>query len=380
LLRVPLLGAGPIFPVAAHGPMGAGELAVALLVGLAAGFGSGLLTTLVYGCEDFFLKLRIHWMWWPAIGAIVVGIGGLIDPRVLGVGYDTIQQLVQGRLLGAALAGLLLGKAVVWSVALGSGTSGGVLAPLLIMGGALGALLGQHLPAGDPGLWAMVGMAAMMAGTMRSPLTGVVFTLELTHDFNALPVLFIGCVAALCVTVLLLRRSILTEKLARRGHHIAREYSVDIFEMTRVGKVMDRNPPLVSAEMTVAELSDRIAKSDPAFIGRHGTLIVNRAGDLAGIITRGDIVHALQRPSAATVLEAGNAEVVSTYPDETLNDAIAKMVKHGVGRLPVVERGNENAIVGYLGRAEILGARLRLHQEEEVREHGPVLAWRKRPA
>jgi CBS domain-containing protein len=321
-------------------------------------------------------------MWWPAIGAVVVGVGGLIDPRVLGVGYQTIHQLMLGHLLGPALLGLLLGKAIVWSVSLGSGTSGGVLAPLLIMGGALGALVGQHMPAGDPGLWAMVGMAAMMAGTMRSPLTGMVFTLELTHDFNALPALFIGCVAALCVTVLLLRRSILTEKLARRGHHIAREYSVDIFELMRVGEVMDRHPPVVPAEMTVAELSSRIAKGDPAVCDRQGTLIVDRAGKLAGIITRGDIVRVLQEPSAGatTVVEAGKTELVCSYADEPLNDAIAKMVKRDVGRLPVVERSDEKVIVGYLGRGEILGARLRMHQEEELREVGPVLAWRKRPA
>jgi CIC family chloride channel protein len=382
LLRVPLLGAGPMFPVAAHGPMSAGELAVALLVGIAAGFGSGLLTTLVYACEDLFLKLPIHWMWWPAIGAVVVGLGGFVDPRVLGVGYGTIHQLVEGHLIGAALLGLLLGKAVVWSVSLGSGTSGGVLAPLLIMGGALGALVGQHLPAGDPGLWAMVGMAAMMAGTMRSPLTGMIFTLELTHDFNALPALFIGCVAALCVTVLLLRRSILTEKLARRGHHIAREYSVDIFELMRVGEVMDRNLPQVSAEMTVAELSARIAKGDPLLCNRQGTLIMDRAGKLAGIITRGDILRALQATpnGATTVLEAGRTQLVCGFADEPLNDAIAKMVKRGVGRLPVVERGDERAVVGYLGRGEILGARLRMHEEEDLREFGPAISWRNRPA
>ena len=121
----------------------------ALIVGIAAGFGSWLLTTLVYAFEDLFQKLPIHWMWWPALGALVVGVGGLIEPRVLGVGYDTIHTLMRGQLVGAVLIGLLIAKAVVWAVALGSGTSGGVLAPLLIIGGSLGALLGQWLPAGD---------------------------------------------------------------------------------------------------------------------------------------------------------------------------------------------------------------------------------------
>ena len=242
VVRVPLLGVGPIFPVALHALLGPQELGVALLVGVCAGFGSGLLTALVYWWEDLFLKLPIHWMWWPALGGLAVGLGGLIDPRVLGVGYEIIHGLMRGEFLVGALVGLFFAKGIVWSVALGSGTSGGVLAPLLMLGGAIGAVVGTLSGAGDPGLWAMVGMAAMMGGTMRSPLTGLVFILELTHDFNALPALLVGSVAALCVTVLLLRRSILTEKLARRGQHIAREYSVDVFERLRVGDVMDPHP------------------------------------------------------------------------------------------------------------------------------------------
>ncbi|HLH54157.1 MAG TPA: chloride channel protein, partial [Verrucomicrobiae bacterium] len=181
-LRVPLLGAGPIFPVNAHSALGPQVILMAAGVGLLVGLGSCLLTILVYACEDLFGHMPIHWMWWPALGAVVVGLGGAWDPRVLGVGYETIRELLRGELLGTALISLLLLKALVWSVALGSGTSGGVLAPLLIMGGALGALVGQFVHWGDPGLWAMVGMASMMAGTMRSPLTGLVFALELTHD------------------------------------------------------------------------------------------------------------------------------------------------------------------------------------------------------
>jgi len=382
LLRVPLLGAGPMFPSPLHAPMTAGELGVALLVGLAAGFGSGLLTTLVYACEDLFLKLPIHWMWWPALGAVIVGVGGIIDPRVLGVGYDTIEHLMRGELLGAAVLGLLVAKAVVWSVSLGSGTSGGVLAPLLIMGGALGALLGQWMPAGDPGLWAMIGMAAMMAGTMRSPLTGMVFMLELTHDFNALPALLIGCVAALGVTVLLLRRSILTEKLARRGQHIAREYSVDLFELMRVNDVMDNHAPIIPSDMKVAELSRRIAQGDPLVCDRQGMIIVDGSGKLAGIITRGDVVRALQESPAGekTVLAAGKTNPTVGYPDETLHDAVEKMLKRDVGRLPIVAREDERRVLGYLGRGDILAARLRNLEEEDVREQGPLLGRHKRAA
>lgn len=362
-----------MFPVPPHGVLDSNELLGALVVGLAAGLGSWLLTTLVYTFEDLFQKLPIHWMWWPALGAIVVGIGGLIEPRVLGVGYNTIQALMNGQLLGAALIGLLIAKAIVWSVALGSGTSGGVLAPLLIMGGAIGALLGQWFAIGDPGLWAMVGMGAIMGGTMRSPLTGMVFTLELTHDFNALPALFIGSVAALGFTVLVLKRSILTEKLARRGQHISREYSVDVFELMRVGDVMEHEIPAVAAEMTVSELSERIAKGDPAVSKRRATLIMDKNQKLAGIITRGDLVRALGSASHSSVLEAGITEVVVTFPDELLHDAVAKMLKHDIGRLPVVKRDEPDSVVGYLGRGDILSARMKLHEEEESRTRGPIL-------
>ncbi|MFA5057594.1 MAG: chloride channel protein [Opitutaceae bacterium] len=372
ILRVPLLGAGPLFPVAAHAPLGPRALALALFIGVGVGLGSGLLTALVYACEDLFQKLPLHWMWWPALGGLAVGIGGMIDPRVLGVGYDSIHGLMRGEAPGGALAGLLLAKGLVWAVALGSGTSGGVLAPLLMLGGALGTLLGAGMGATDPGLWAMVGMAAMMGGTMRSPLTGMVFLLELTHDLNVLPALLIGSVAALCVTVLLLRRSILTEKLARRGQHIAREYSVDVFELTRVGEVMDHSPPLISAGTTVA---DRIAEGDPAVARRQAAIIVDAAGRLAGIITRGDLMQALQRDPAGAmpVIDAARTGVTVTYPDETLHDAIAKMMKHNIGRLPVVKRTDPGRVLGYLGRADILSARRRSYEEEELRESGPLL-------
>jgi CBS domain-containing protein len=293
---------------------------------------------------------------------------------VLGVGYSLIHSLLRGEMIGAALLGLLLGKALVWSISLGSGTSGGVLAPLLIMGGALGAFVGHWIHVGDTGLWAMVGMAAMMGGTMRSPLTGMVFLLELTHDFNALPALLIGCVVALGVTVLLMRRSILTEKLARRGHHISREYSVDFFELMRVAEVMDSNPPTVPAAMTVGELSNRLAQGDSELSRRQGTLLLDEQNRLAGIVTRGDLLRALQQdPSGERqVLDAGSAKLIVAYPDELLHDAIARMIKHNIGRLPVVRRDDPKRVVGYFGRACVMTARSRYMQEEELRERAKL--------
>ncbi|HVM50030.1 MAG TPA: chloride channel protein [Candidatus Acidoferrum sp.] len=372
VLRVPLLGAGPIFPVPVHAPVSGKVLMSAAGLGMLAGFGSGVLTMLVYVCEDVFQRLPIHWMWWPAIGAVFVGVGGWLEPRVLGVGYDTIHSLLRGELLGAVVLGLLVAKAVVWSIALGSGTSGGVLAPLLIIGGAFGAFAAGWLPAGDPGLWALVGMAAMMGGTMRSPLTAMAFAVELTRDYNLVPALLISTVAALGVNVLFMRRSILTEKLARRGYHITREYSIDPFELLRVRDVMDNDVQAVPANMKVSELSDRISRGDPKVSRRQGTLVLNEQNQLVGIITRGDMVRALRQPDAAeiNVAEAGSTDLVVAFPNEPLHAALAKMLDRDVGRLPVVERDSPGRPVGYVGRAEILSARKRLHEEENLRQRG----------
>ena len=169
-------------------------------------------------------------MWWPAIGGVVVGLGGLIEPRALGVGYDIIGDLLDSHIVVSAVVAILLVKSVIWIVALASGTSGGVLAPLLIFGGCAGWLEGQFLP-GEPGAWALIGMAAMMGGTMRSPLTAILFAVELTGDFALLGPLLVATSAAYALTVLLLKRSILTEKIARRGQHVVREYSIDPFEL-----------------------------------------------------------------------------------------------------------------------------------------------------
>lgn len=369
-LRNYLFGAGPIFPIAPHAQPDMVVLAVAFGVGILAGVGASGLTSFVYLCEDAFSRIPLHWMWWPAIGGLFVGIGGLLEPRVLGVGYDLIDTLLRGQIIGMAALGLLLGKAIVWSIALGSGTSGGVLAPLLMIGAALGALLAGILPVGDASLWAMVGMAAMMSGAMRSPLTALVFAIETTHDFNMLPALLIGNIGAYLVTVLVLRRSILTEKIARRGLHISREYSVDSYELMRVGDIMDKNVPTIVATLTVGELSKRIADGDPQLTRRQGTPIIDAQGKLAGIITRSDLLQALARDprGESTVLDAGTTALVVSYPDETLGSAVSKMLQNDIGRLPVVDREDPRKLLGYIGRAGVLAARNRAVQEEGVRE------------
>jgi H+/Cl- antiporter ClcA/CBS domain-containing protein len=378
-IRVPLLGAGPIFPVAPHAVLPLTTLLLALGFGVVAGLGSALLTATVYGCEDLFLKLPIHWMWWPVFGGLAIGVGGLVYPRALGVGYDTIADLLGGRLVGGVLLGLLITKALIWAVSLGSGTSGGVLAPLLIMGGALGGLEAHWAKLADPGLWAMISMGAVMGGTMRSPFTAVAFVLEFTHDVNVLPPLFVACIAADLVTVLLMRRSILTEKVARRGHHVMREYAVSPLHRLRVESVMEQRVPTVPATLDLRSLFHRVANEDPVLARRHAWPIVDDGGRLVGLLTRGDLVRALESDDfeAATVLDAGTRSLVVTYPDELLEQATAKMIEHDVGRLPVVSRDDPRRLVGYLGRSGVLAAWSEAAKEEHEREPGWLTeGWR----
>jgi H+/Cl- antiporter ClcA/CBS domain-containing protein len=369
--RVPLLGAGPVFPVPAHALQPGIVLLAAAGLGLLAGLASGALTALVYAFEDLFLKLPIHWMWWPAIGGLCIGIGGLIDPRVLGVGYESIHGLLAGSVPPGSATRLAVTKAVVWAFALGSGTSGGVLAPLLMMGGSLGSLFSTILPHGGTGLWATVGMAALMGGTMRSPLTAMVFTAELTQDWNLLPTLLVACTCAHAVTVLLMRRSILTEKVARRGHHIFREYSVDPFDVHRVGEVMDRKVATISTATSLREYSERL-RHEPDLARRQGTPILDANGKLAGIITRSDLMRGLEKDAQgdAAVLDAGSRRLIVAYEDDLIADAVERMLENDIGRLPVVDRANPERLVGYLGRSGILAARQRLMHEENVRERG----------
>jgi len=373
LLRIPLLGAAPIFPIAQHEVLNGAELGITLVIGIIAGLGSAVLTALVYGAEDLFAKLPIHYMWWPVIGGAVIGIGGLLQPRALGVGYDTIRDLLNGHMVGAFVLGLLVTKAIIWSIALGSGTSGGVLAPLLIMGGALGALGARWIHVGDQALWAMISMAAMMGGTMRSPLTAIAFLLELTHDVELLPGLLVGCVAAHAVTVLLMKRSILTEKVARRGYHVVREYSVSPLSRFRVEDVMERDVPTIPADVYGADIVRRLLLQDPVFGNRHSWPLVDKSGALVGILTRGDLLRAMnEEDNDRTMLEIGESPPVVAYPDDQLEDALNLMLRANVSHLPIVDRKSPARLLGMLSRGSIATAyRSALDEEDEV-EPGPI--------
>lgn len=248
-LRVSWLGPGPLFPVELHSsiPMGL-ALLVAAPLGVIVGFASAGLSRLMYGLEDGFEHvcghLRVHWMWWPAIGGVGIGIGGFFFPRGLGVGYDNIAELLRGNAPISMLVGLLVAKSLMWAFSLSSGTSGGVLAPLLMIGAALGESAARlaHMPGETQVLWALLGMGAMLSGALGVPLTAILFSLELTHAMPALMPLTLACTASYLVTSLVMPRSILTEKLNRRGYHLSREYGVDPLEMISVAEVMKEQP------------------------------------------------------------------------------------------------------------------------------------------
>ena len=361
-----VIGLGPLFLAPAHplfiGPAG---LVGCALAGLAAGALSVVLTGAVYAAEDVFARLPLHWMWWPAIGGLVVGVGGLVFPEALGVGYDTIGALLQGQVAGRVIIGLLLVKSVVWSVSLGSGTSGGVLAPLLLMGGALGGVEALVLPDEGTGFWPLVSMGAILGGTMRSPFTGIVFALELTHDVNMLLPLLVSVTLAHGFTVLALRRSILTEKVSRRGYHLSREYAVDPLEILFVREVMRRNVVALPASMELAALR--------AERPRRQLLcpVVDTDRRLVGVVTRRDLDGLLTFAGSDSDVRVGalvRPDPIVAYPDEPLRAVVYRMAETGRTRFPVVERGEGRRLLGMIALSDLLEARVRGLEAERRRE------------
>jgi CIC family chloride channel protein len=290
-----------LFPVSGAVRPDAAAIALTLVPGLSGGLLAVLATALVYKSEDAFARLPVHWMWWPAIGGLIIGVGGLFEPRALGVGYDVIGTLLTGRAGLSLMIGILVVKTLIWSLSLGSGTSGGVLAPTFMIGGALGALEGQALPHVFAGFWAMAGLAAVLGGVMRSPLTGIVFTLELTGAWDSLLGLVVASVSAYALSTLVLKRSVLTEKVARRGIHLTREYSTDPLEVFFAREVMtgaaappdqamDGGPGVtVYSDSTLREVANEFARRGATAAG-----VVDRAapGRVVGHITLGQLLHA----------------------------------------------------------------------------------------
>lgn len=367
-----IIGLGPLFPTPLHPVfIGPGGLVGCVAVGLLAGGLSALLTLAVYAAEDAFRLLPIHWMWWPALGGLVIGVGGLIFPQALGVGYETIGALLQGDVPGRVILGILLVKSIIWSVSLGSGTSGGVLAPLLLMGGALGGIEAAFLPNEGVGFWPLVSMGAILGGTMRSPFTGVVFALELTHDVNALLPLLVAVTIAHGFTVLALRRSILTEKVSRRGYHLTREYAIDPLEILFAREVMRREVIALRADASVEALAGAL-RADREQRAQLLYPVVDGDRRLVGVV-RHRAAHRLleEHPvswRAAELPDLIEADPVVAYPDEPLRVVVYRMAETGLTRFPVVERNESRTLLGMIALADLLAARVRNLEAERRRQ------------
>jgi H+/Cl- antiporter ClcA/CBS domain-containing protein len=379
-----LMGHGPMFDVAAVDFAIPSGLPFYILLGVLCGFAGVGFSKALYWVEDQFERLPFDEMWWPAIGGLGLGIIGFFVPRVLGVGYETISDILNNNLPLMLLLSVMVFKSLALLVSLGSGTSGGLLAPMFMCGAALGGAFamamnsifpGAHLA---PGAFALVAMAAVFGSASRATFTFIIFAFEITRDYNAILPLMLASVIADGISIVFMRNSIMTEKLARRGMRIHQEYETDVAHQTSVGEVMIADPPTVPASMKVTELADLIASSDPLFTRHHALPILDAEERLVGIITRGDVLRALENnpEESKTVLDAGQDTLVVTYPDESLHDAVTKMLRNDIGRLPVVSRQEPRRLVGYLGRAGIMQARLRRLDEEHVREPG----WLMRPA
>jgi H+/Cl- antiporter ClcA len=383
-LRMAAGEGGAVFPLAASA---AEDIAPLTALGCFAGIGAvaGVLAVAAGGAvhrtEDFFARLPINPLWCPVLGGLVVGVAGWCEPRVLGAGYEVITSLLGGE-LGAGTVALVCGlKLVIWIVSLGSGTSGGTLAPMLVVGGGVGALAataaqGAGLAGVSPGLAALAGMTAFFAGGSRALFASVVLAVEITHQAGALWPAATAAAVAVGVAHLLSPRSLMTEAVERRGVRVPADFAADVFEQVRVGEVMEKNPVVIDEAMRVGELADRIGAGDAGLSRSQAYLVKNADGRLAGIITRGDLLAAVERGDAGETLDAVmTRDPVRAFPDETLHEALERMHAHDVGRLPVVERAAPHALVGYLGRAAILSARQMRWREHHEPEPG---WWKKR--
>jgi len=354
-----------------------------MLLGVICGFAAIGFTKLLYWVEDQFGRLPIDDLWHPAIGALGLGIIGFFVPRVLGVGYDTISDILNNNLAFNLLILIVIFKALALVISLGSGTSGGLLAPIFMSSAALGGVFamgmnmifpGAHL---SPGAFALVAMAAVFGAASRATFAFIVFAFEITRDYNAILPLMLGCVIADMIAIRYLKSSIMTEKLTRRGLSVPDYYEAGVLSIVRVGEVMRKDIQPISPEMTVGELTERMSRREPGFNLTEGFPIAGEDGKLVGIVTQGDLLRALEKDPQGSVLvvAAGSRNPIVAYPDEFALDALLRMLQHDIGRLPVVSRDEPEKMMGYLNRSGILSAWTRQMEEEGILEHGWIRTW-----
>lgn len=366
-IRPYLLGPSPIFLFPNPVEVSTIGILASCVSGLIAGFFSTATSGLLYKLEDAFHRLPIHWMWWPLIGGLAVGIGGYLQPHALGVGYDVIEDLLKGNIVAQAALALLAVKSLIWVISLASGTSGGVLAPLLMMGCGLGMVETLFLPGELKVIYPLMSMAAVMGGMMRAPFTAIMFAFELTHNVDALVPTLVATIVSYTVTVLIMKRSILTEKVARRGFDIFREYGVDPLEITHVAEVMTKNVITIDEHLLLSSLTDQYFNGQQKF---RGYPVVDANGQLEGIITASDILEKRLLPNASSLTcgDVAKTSIVTIYPNESCREAAEKMASLNIGRLLVVEEGNSKKLIGIITRSDLLKPRLKHHTSENVRE------------
>lgn len=367
-------GSAPMFAMPAIAAPDAIALMAYVVIGALVGVASVGVTRLTYAIEDRFEKLPIHWMWWPAIGGLVVGAVGYVMPRTLGVGYDNITAVISGQLGLASLIALCLLKLLSWSVALGSGTSGGTLAPLFTIGGALGGVLGimtvtlapwLHV---DPRLAALVSMAAMFSGASRAFLTSVVFAFETTQQPHVLLPLLGACAAATLVSSLLMRTTIMSEKIVRRGVRVPADYSADYLDSILVRDACSRNVISLVATQRIADVVSWLGNGAPD-AGHQGYPVINEAGRLLGLVTRRDL---LNRQLAGDDLIAALVKrgPVVVHEHHSLREAADHMAETKTGRLVVVTDDDALRVIGILTRGDVLAAHApRLRETYELSRH-----------
>lgn len=385
-----LLGPGSIFTMQQSSePVYHSAMIGALAVGVIAAFVAAGLSKAIHYVEHLFEKLPIHWMWWPALGGVAVGLGGLVFPRALGVGYSVIQQLISGDVAWQLLAGILVVKSVIWVISLGSNTAGGILAPLLMIGGALGAALGHFMPYGmEPGAWALIGMTAVLSASIGAPLTAAMLALEMTHNGGLMLPVLLACVASYAVSVLVQPRSMLTESMSRRGLHLSREYGVDPLETMLVSQAMHTSVfalPNTATRKDAADwlrkMQERGAKSavGAATAWSHWQRIfplVDDEGRLCGILTRAQMIAAAEAADGEAVrslLLDANLRPQSMSPYQTLRSCAAMMAESKLTSYPVV--ASDGKLMGVMTIEDLLKGRKEQAHRESDREQVIRLRW-----
>ncbi len=357
-----------------------------VLLGVVCGFAAIGFTKVLYWMEDQFDRLPADELWHPAIGALALGIIGYFVPRVLGVGYDTISGILNNSFTWKLLLLIAIFKSLALVISLGSGTSGGLLAPMFMASAALGGVfamgINRIVPSAElaPGAFALVAMGAVFGAAARATFAFIVFAFEITRDYNAVLPLMLVCVIADAIAIRYLPNSIMTEKLARRGLDTHQEYETNVMKQIRVREIMAQGVATIPPEETVRAVADRFASGDPR-LARHRALpIVDREGHLLGIVTQGDILRALESAPHGDmpVIEAGVRSLVVTYPDESAFVALTKMLLNNVGRLPVVDRAEPRKMVGYVNRSTLMGSWGQHLQDESLREAWMVPAISRR--